>query len=238
MKMDIIIIGAGKMGRLLKETIEKQKDMNVVAIMNSKNISTMNTLDKKVHVVIDMSNTKSFSNVYNYVKKYRCAYVCGTTGYSDAQFQQLKELSNFAPVLYAPNFSIGVTVMKKVIQEISPALKDLFDVEIIEKYHRLKMEAPGGTALMLANSVNNEYEKVYGRQGLLETRKDEIGIHCVRGGTLAGEHTVLYLGEDEELEITHRASSKQIFVQGALLAIRFLNGKEQGYYQMEDVLFV
>ena len=128
--------------------------------------------------------------------------------------------------------------MKQALKQITPILAEDFDIEIIEKHHNQKVDAPSGTAKQLAQIMNpmHQYNELYGRRGECGQRGKEIGIHAIRGGNLAGEHTILYLGKDESLEITHKAVTKQIFINGVIKAAAFLSDKEKGYYTMEDVL--
>ena len=152
----------------------------------------------------------------------------------------MRELSAYAPVLYAANYSLGVAVFRRVLSQISDTLKPSFDIEIEETHHNQKADAPSGTAKLLLEAIDpaGEYTPVYGREGNVGRRmKKEIGVHALRGGTVAGTHTVHFFGLDEELEITHRAASRQIFVSGALHAAHLLEGKAKGWYSLENLLF-
>lgn len=142
------------------------------------------------------------------------------------------------PVVYTSNFSLGITIFQQILKQITPVLRDAFDIEMIEKHHNRKLDAPSGTAKMLLAAIEEgkEYKKVYGREGFGK-RGEEIGIHSIRAGSIAGEHTVLFAGEDEILEITHRAGSNRIFANGAVLAALFAAGQKPGLYNMSDVLF-
>ena len=142
------------------------------------------------------------------------------------------------PVVFSANYSLGINVMKRVVAEITPILEDAFDIEIIEKHHNKKLDAPSGTAKMLLAAADgeNKYEHVFGREGNRKRGK-EIGVHALRCGTIAGEHTVIYAGNDEILEIKHTALSKKIFASGAIKAAAFAAGAKPGFYTMEDVLF-
>ncbi len=141
-------------------------------------------------------------------------------------------------MVYTANFSLGITIFRQILKQIPPALRNAFDIEMIEKHHKTKLDAPSGTAKMLLADLEEgrEYKKTYGRKGMGK-REEGIGVHSVRGGSIAGEHTILFAGNDEVLEITHRAGSNRIFADGALLAARFARGKEPGLYDMNDVLY-
>jgi 4-hydroxy-tetrahydrodipicolinate reductase len=173
-----------------------------------------------------------------YAKAKDLPVVIATTGYDETQIGYINDLSKSVPVVYAANFSLGVTVMTKIASQLGELLSGDFDIEIIETHHNQKLDAPSGTAKMLLEAVdpNEEYSRVYGREGDSK-RKREIGIHAIRGGNIAGKHTVLFAGEDETLEITHTATSKQIFANGAIKAAIFAIGKPPGLYNMNHVLF-
>ena len=143
------------------------------------------------------------------------------------------------PVLFSGNFSIGVILMNRLVKEMTYILSDSFDIEIIEKHHNKKIDAPSGTANMLIESINEtlDYKVVHGRSGIKPREKKEIGVHAVRGGTIVGEHEVIFAGRDELLTIKHEALSKMIFVKGAITGMNWLIHQESGMYSMEEVLF-
>jgi 4-hydroxy-tetrahydrodipicolinate reductase len=149
------------------------------------------------------------------------ALVLGTTGYASEQAETVKSLAEKVPVVYTSNFSLGVTVFQQILKQISPILQERFDVEMIEKHHKNKLDAPSGTAKMLLAAIGQA----------------NVEVHSVRAGTIAGEHTALFAGEDEILEITHRAGSNRIFANGAVLAAKYAVGRAPGLYDMNDVLF-
>ena len=159
-------------------------------------------------------------------------------GYSEEQICAIKECAKSHPIVYTANFSLGITVFEEVLKQITPILKESFDIEVIEKHHHKKLDAPSGTAKMLVEAIdpNHEYNRVYGREGMSK-RAHEIGVHAVRGGSIVGEHSVIFAGEDEVFEIKHEAHSKNVFVNGAIKAAEFLVGKPAGLYIMHDVLF-
>jgi 4-hydroxy-tetrahydrodipicolinate reductase len=168
--------------------------------------------------------------------------VIGTTGLSDEQLAQVEEAAKVVPVVLAPNMSVGVTLIRDVVRELSQKLGPDYDVEIVETHHRNKVDAPSGTALLLARAAaegrgkNLEAVAVYGREGRVPRGEGEIGIHALRGGAVVGEHRVIFYGPGEEVEVTHRALSRRTFASGSLRAARFVAGAPPGLYSMRDVL--
>ena len=169
--------------------------------------------------------------------------VIGTTGFSAAQLEELKSLARQVPCVCSPNMSVGVNLIYKVIGEMARTLGEEYDIEVIEAHHRLKKDAPSGTALkiaeVLAQAVNRDLDQVgvYARRGLVgERKKQEIGIQTIRAGDIVGDHTVLFGGMGERIEVTHRASSRDTFARGALRAARWVVKQSPGIYDMMDVL--
>jgi 4-hydroxy-tetrahydrodipicolinate reductase len=168
--------------------------------------------------------------------------VIGTTGLSDEQLARVEEAAKVVPVVLAPNMSVGVTLIREVVRELSQKLGPDYDVEIVEAHHRNKVDAPSGTALLLARAAaegrNMDLDEVavYGREGRAPRGKGEIGIHALRGGAVVGEHRVIFYGPGEEVEVTHRALSRRTFASGSLRAARFVAGAPPGLYSMRDVL--
>lgn len=235
--MRVALVGYGTMGQVIeKKLLEKQHE--VVGIVSIGLLSDLEEIKDHFDVIIDFSHPSYLDMILAYVKKHNAPLVVATTGYTPEQIAQIKETAKANPIVYTANFSLGVTVMEEVLRQIAPILEDSFDIEVIEKHHNKKVDAPSGTAKMLVNALNvdNKYEEVHGRQGMRKRAK-EIGIHAVRGGSIVGEHSVIFAGEDEVLEIKHEAHSKHIFANGAIKAASFLVGKEAGLYNMNDVLF-
>jgi 4-hydroxy-tetrahydrodipicolinate reductase len=168
--------------------------------------------------------------------------VIGTTGLSDEQLARIEEAAKVVPVVLAPNMSVGVTLIREVVRELSQKLGPDYDVEIVEAHHRNKVDAPSGTALLLARAAAEGRRKsleavaVYGREGRVPRGEGEIGIHALRGGAVVGEHRVIFYGPGEEVEVTHRALSRRTFASGSLRAARFVVGAPPGLYSMRDVL--
>ena len=237
--MRFLLIGRGKMGRLIEETARAAGD-EIVASCGHDDLERLAKLGKVADVVIDFSRPEALAEVCSYVRRTGTPLLSGTTGLSAAQKAALESLGAAAPVLWSANFSLGVAVFVRALQAVSDVLKPDFDIEITETHHNQKADAPSGTAKLLLEAIdpNHALTPVYGREGNCGKRsKDEIGMHALRGGTVAGTHTVHFFGPDEEFEITHRAASRQIFVNGALHMARLLPGKPNGVYDLQKILF-
>lgn len=234
--MQTVIVGTGKMGNLLKQALEANHD-GILGMIHRSN--ELYHIEEVPDLIFDFSHPDNLQCLLEYALIHQVALVLGTTNYTMKQQLSIHAAAMQIPIIQEANFSLGIAVLRKAVQLITPILDSDFDMEIIEKHHRLKVDAPSGTAKQLAAIMNPHhlYNELYGRRGECGQRSNEIGIHAVRGGNLAGEHTVLYLGEDECLELTHKANSKQIFIHGAMKAAHFLLDKKSGYYTMEDVLF-
>ena len=237
--MNILLIRYGRMGKLIEQTAQAAGD-RVVCAMDLDNLDQLAAMDKTADVILDFSNPSAFALVEAYVRRTGRPLHSGTTGYSADQLARLRALGAYAPVLHSGNYSLGIAVFQRVLRQIAPTLLPDFDVEITETHHNQKVDAPSGTALMLRDAIDpaGEMTLVYGRQGSVGKRGEkEIGIHALRGGTVAGVHTVSFFGPDEELTITHRAASRQIFVNGALHMARILKDKPNGVYDLQALLF-
>lgn len=236
--MKTVILGAGAMGKMLAHTMEEHDDIELITMIEPLKGGDFNDIGKEADVVIDFSNPDNIEMLTEYCREQKCPAVIATTGIDSKKQELIKKLSKEVPVVFAANFSLGITVMKRVLAEIVPVLENDFDMELIEKHHNKKLDSPSGTAKMLAAVLNEsgEYEEIFGREGNRKRGK-EIGIHAVRGGTIAGEHSVIFAGNDEIIEIKHTASSKKIFASGAITAARFAMTAAPGLYDMEDVLF-
>ncbi len=194
-------------------------------------------------VAIDFSRPQATMAVLDLCLREGKPLVTGTTGLGDAEMARLKEAAQTIPVFYSRNMSLGVNLQLALVQAATRVLGDAFDPEIVETHHNLKVDAPSGTALMLAEAIeaarSGESEMVFGRHETNKRRdKTEIGIHSLRGGNKAGEHTVYFLGTDEEIIITHRADSKRVFAEGALKAAGFLLERAPGFYTMKDIVCI
>ena len=234
--MKIAIVGKGAMGKVLADLAE-EKGFDVAAVIEPMDDETLDDVGL-VDAVIDFSNPANLDMIVDYCRKNQTPVVIATTGYDPDQEQQIRDLATDVPVVFSANYSLGINVMKRVIAEITPILEANFDIEIIEKHHNKKLDAPSGTAKMLLEAADpkGSYEHIFGREGN-RRRGKEIGVHAIRGGTIAGEHTVIYAGTDEIFEIKHTAASKKIFAAGALRAAQYTQNKAAGFHTMEDVLF-
>ena len=237
--MKILIIGHGRMGQMIERTALAAGD-SIGGIIDIGNLSDLETIGRVADIAIDFSAPAALPAVAHYVRQTGTPLLSGVTGLSAAERAIFDDLGHFAPVIHSANYSLGIAVFRKALEEVSGVLKPDFDIEIVETHHNQKADAPSGTAKILLDAVdpNHEYKPVYGRPGRPGPRdKKEIGIHALRGGTEAGTHTVSFFGPDEVLEITHRATSRQIFVNGALHTARQLVRMPKGRYELQDLLF-
>lgn len=237
--MKILLIGHGRMGRLIEQTALAAGD-EIAAVVDSSSLDSLSTLGPVADVVIDFSSPKALPAVADYIRTTGTPLLSGTTGYTADDLAVIAALGQYAPVMHSANYSVGVAVLRRVLEQISDVLKPDFDIEIVEAHHNQKADAPSGTAKLLLNAIdpNHELTPVYGREGICGKRDGkEIGVHAIRGGTVAGTHTVSFFGADEELSFTHRATSRQIFVNGALHMARKLHKLPKGHYQLQDILF-
>nr|WP_325295640.1 4-hydroxy-tetrahydrodipicolinate reductase [uncultured Oscillibacter sp.] len=237
--MNYILIGRGKMGSLIRETAQAAGD-EIQAAFDINDIDQLGKLGKAADVVIDFSRPGSLPEVASYVRRTGTPLLSGTTGLSQTDHALLESLGAFAPVLWSANYSLGVAVLYRALAAVSGVLRPDFDIELTETHHNQKADAPSGTAKLLLEAIDpaRALTPVYGREGNTgQRRKEEIGVHSLRGGTVAGTHTVHFFGPDEELEFTHRAASRQIFVNGALHMARLLPGKPNGVYDLQKILF-
>ena len=237
--MRIVLVGHGRMGRLIEQTALAAGD-EIAAVVDIDNISDLEKLGKVADVVIDFSNPAALPAVAAYVRRPGTALLPGPPGCTASDMAVFTQLGQYAPVMHSANYSVGVAVFRRVLEQISDVLKPDFDIEIVETHHNQKVDAPSGTAKLLLEAIDpsHEYTPVYGREGNCGKRPaKEIGVHALRGGTEAGTHTVSFFGVDEVFEITHRASSRQIFVNGALHMARKLWRMPKGRYDLQDILF-
>lgn len=237
--MRLLLIGRGRMGRLIAETARVSGD-EIVCALGRNDLDRLGGIGRTADAVIDFSRPEALPEICSYVRRTGTPLLSGTTGYTAEEAARLRALGDAAPVLWSANYSLGVAVLVQALREMSAVLRPDFDIEITETHHGQKEDAPSGTARLLLEAVDpgHAMTPVYGREGRCgRRRKDEIGIHALRGGTVAGTHTVHFFGLDEELEITHRAASRQIFASGALRTARLLPGKPSGFYDLQKILF-
>lgn len=237
--MKVIIVGHGQMGQMIESTLLREGTHTILGIVHPGLFETPFDIPGKADVLIDFSYPGNLKNVLDYGKKMGCALVIGTTGLNAEQVASIHEAAQEIPIVFSSNYSLGVAALKKAVSLLAGMLMESgFDAEIVETHHHKKADAPSGTAKTLLSLLdpNNEYEHIYGRSGQVGARKKEIGIHAVRGGTVAGEHSVYFFGEDETIELRHSAASRQIFVNGAIRAAKFILRKQAGLYSTDDVL--
>lgn len=234
--MKILIGGKGKMGQLIRQTAEAEGH-TVIGMADAMDLSALNA-EEKADIIIDFSHRDNLDWILDYAVKNGSGIVYGTTGLTDEQKEKLFKASEHVPVFFSTNFSYGVAVLQELIRKAVPLLKDTFDMELIETHHNQKQDAPSGTAKTILEIMNpdGEFTLVYGREGMCGARKKEIGVHALRGGTEAGEHTVKFFGGSESITITHHADNRQIFVNGALKAAVFTDRQEKGLFGMKDLM--
>ena len=240
----------GHMGQVISGIVEKDPDAEIVAGIdiadqgkNSYPVFTdIDTCQVEADAIIDFSSAKATDKLLEYSAARQIPVVLCSTGLSEEQLAKVEETSKKVAVLKSANMSLGINTLLKLVHDAAKVLATAgFDMEIVEKHHRLKVDAPSGTALALADSINeamdNKYHYVYDRSQKREKRDDkEIGISAVRGGTIVGEHEIIFAGQDEVIEFKHTAYSKAIFGKGAVEAAKFLAGKPAGRYDMSDVI--
>jgi 4-hydroxy-tetrahydrodipicolinate reductase len=234
----VILSGHGRMGQMIEKTIERLQDIELIGVVDAGLFERAEDVPGHADVLIDFSYPGNLERLLNFGMCRGCPLVLGTTGYDSGQIEAIGKAAETTAIVHSSNYSTGIAVLLRALKLVAPALMDAFDVEIIETHHNKKADAPSGTAKLLADALDPEHAcgRVYGRQGALCPRGREIGMHAVRGGTVAGDHRVVFYGEDEMIEFAHSASSRQIFVNGALRAARFVVGKPAGLYTMEHVL--
>ena len=235
--MNIFLSGYGKMGHMVQE-IAVAKGWNVVGHADIDCPENYETAPK-ADVCIDFSGVGAQKALAAYIRRTKTPLLSGTTGLTEPDFDVLRDLSKEVPVIWTANYSTGVAVLKKLLREYAPVLCD-WDREIVELHHNQKVDAPSGTAKQLLQAIDPDGTAlvVHGREGLCGKRKEnEIGVFSLRGGTVAGEHTVSFFGEDECLEFTHKAQSRRVFAAGAVRAAEALADKPAGFYTLEELIF-
>ena len=248
----IIMSGCnGHMGRVITRIVSERDDCVIVAgtdrfhgIENDYPVyDEIGECKEEADAVIDFSSPSALQGLLEYGKRTGTALILCTTGYNDEQKKAIEEASAEVAILRSANMSLGVNVMARLITEAVKQFSSAgFDIEIVEKHHNLKKDAPSGTALYLADAVNagadNKYRYVFDRSQRSEKRpQDEIGISAVRGGNIPGDHDVIFAGEDEVITFSHRAYSKAVFGKGAVMAALKMKGRGPGLYDMNSVLF-
>lgn len=248
--VEVILHGCnGRMGQMLSELISKDEEMKVVAGIEpsgeAKNdypvYKSFDELKETADVIIDFSTASAIDSLLSYCEKTHTPLVLCSTGLSEAQLDRVERLAKVSAVLVSANMSLGINVLLKLLKNVTKTLYgNGFDIEIVEKHHNQKLDAPSGTALALADVMKEELDDISYNLDRSKVRKkrerNEIGISAVRGGTIVGEHEVIFAGTDEVIEIKHTAYSRAIFAKGAMSAAKFLSGKSAGKYSMSDVI--
>ena len=217
----------GQMGQVISDLIATDENFKLVAGIdksaenqNLPNVyGNIENCRDTADVIIDFSNPSAIDGLLKYAVDHSTALVIGTTGYEKGEMKKLEKAGEEIPIFYSANMSLGINLLLNLVSKPASVLGEDFDIEIIEKHHNKKIDAPSGTAYMIANKINNE-----------------IGIHAIRGGTIVGEHSVIFAGLDEILEIKHSASSKNVFGKGALEAAKFISKQNNGLYSMKDLM--
>ena len=237
------------MGNVVSELIDSRDDMITIAGLDRLEdlsgrfpiYSSVDDIKEDVDCIVDFSNPSLLDTLLEYAEENKLSMVLCTTGYSDEQLIQIEKASEKIPIFFSMNMSLGINLLIELAKKASKVFGDQFDVEIIEKHHNQKIDAPSGTAYMIADAVNDvndgKYHYEYNRNAVRQKREpNEIGIHSVRGGTIVGEHEVLFAGHDELLQITHTALSREVFAVGAVNAVKFVVGKKPHMYNMSDMI--
>lgn len=245
--MNTVIYGYGTMGKFLVESVGKYEGLNLAGVVDGfKDFDeefvyrTFEEVPNKIDVIIDFSHPSNLDTILKYALKTKTPVVFATTGFVESDYEKIREASKEIAVLVATNTSLGVNLLNELMKYIVPVLAETFDIELIEKHHNKKLDSPSGTAKTLLEKIQDSLPEtrnlVHGREGMAKREKQEIGVHAVRGGSIVGEHSVIFAGEDEIIEIKHEALSKKIFSNGACAGAAWLVGKNAGYYSMKEVL--
>lgn len=245
----VLLCGAcGKMGYTVAKTVENTDNVQIVAGFDIKTAdlgfpvyTSLDDIKEEVDAIIDFSHPALTDSILDYSVKNKIPYVLCTTGLSNEQIARVKKEAEKTAIFYSANMSLGINLLIDLVQRAAKLLEDNFDIEIIEKHHNLKLDAPSGTALAIADAlseaVSYEPEYTYDRHSVRKKRdKTEIGIHSLRGGTIVGEHSVIFAGCDETIEVKHTATSKEVFAVGAVKAAQFMKGAKPGLYAMKDLI--
>lgn len=246
--MKVIVYGYGLMGKKVANRIRSQNDMDLMAVVSyefdekipEKCFNSLKECDEKADVIIDFSHPNNLDDILTYAKENKCKLVIATTGYSEEQLEKIKEASKDIPIFQSYNTSYGIQMVTKILRQVAKEFYNAgYDIEILEKHHNQKIDAPSGTAKLLYEVMEEEIKEttpIYDRSSIHEKRKhEEIGIQALRGGTIFGEHTVMFAGIDEIIKIKHTALSKEVFVQGAISAAYALIDKENGLYTLKSL---
>jgi 4-hydroxy-tetrahydrodipicolinate reductase len=246
--LEVLVNGCnGKMGQVVCGLVEKDEELLLKCGFDKENTgefsfpvyTNINEIPEKPDVIIDFSVPVATLNILKYARENKIPTVIATTGFSEEEENLIKQYSKEFPIFKSANMSYDINIMKKILMELAPLLKDT-DIEITEVHHNRKIDSPSGTAQMLADAINsslgNTYHCEYNRHDKREKRdKKEIGMSSIRGGNIVGEHTVQFFGEFETFEIKHTSYSRNVFAEGAIKAAKFIYNKEPGFYNMDSM---
>ncbi len=246
----ILLTGAcGRMGSVVQSVVSLRDDCEIIAGVDKyvnpsvpfPVYESLDAVNEKPDVIIDFTNPSLLDELLGFATEKKIPVVIATTGYNEEEKRKISEASARIPIFFTYNMSLGVNLLASLAKKAVQVLGNDFDIEIIEQHHNTKIDAPSGTALMLADAISSELDKPvkyeYDRHSKREKRtKDEIGIHSIRGGTIVGEHEIIFAGRDEIITLSHSARSREIFAVGAVNAALFMNGKASGTYDMSDLI--
>ena len=237
------------MGRVIASLVENRQDCEITAGIDLRStgaeafpvFSSLSEVDREADVLIDFSNPSLLSSLLQYAREKKLPVVLCTTGYTPEQVQAVKDAAKEIPVFYSRNMSLGINLLIELAKKATAVLGRDFDIEIVEEHHNQKLDAPSGTALMIADAISETREGpsryMYDRHSQRQKRSsDEIGIHSIRGGTIVGEHEVIFAGQHEVIRLSHSAQSKEVFAAGAVNAALYLPGKPAGLYDMSHLV--
>ena len=249
MGLNILLIGCnGAMGRTITSIVSDNERYQICAGVDRTAIHDqypvyqhISGIKEPIDVIVDFSSKELLEPILAFAVERKLPVVLCTTGYDDVDYRAIKEVASKVPVFKSANMSYGVNVVLKLLEQATKLMSEGYDIEIVEKHHNLKKDAPSGTARMMINTINHalseERSCVYGREGNETKRQEnEIGVHSLRGGTIAGEHSAIFAGKDEVIEINHYALSKRVFAEGALKAAMYLHGRNPGLYDMNSMI--
>ena len=246
--MNVLVYGFGLMGKKVTQAVRDNAQMNLVGVVSpvfdakidEKMYASLNEVHEKVDAIIDFSHPDYLNDILKFGVRNHCALVLATTGYSEQQILHIEEASSQIPIFQSYNTSFGVSMLTKIVKEVAKEFyENGYDIEIIEKHHNQKIDAPSGTAKLLYDVIHEDIEEtkeVYDRSTVHHKReRNEVGIQSVRAGTIFGEHSVLFAGHDEIIEVKHTALSKEVFVQGAISACLKIADKENGLFSLKNL---
>lgn len=247
---NILLVGAcGKMGKVIADCVSKRENCKIIAGIDPVGeqysdfpiYNTYKDINQSIDVIIDFSHPSALEDMLNFATENKIPTVIATTGLCKEHIDKINNAAKQIPVFFTYNMSLGVNLLAELAKKATAVLSDDFDIEIVEAHHNQKIDAPSGTAIMLADAINetlnNEYSYEYDRHSKRAKRpKKEIGMHAIRGGTIVGEHEIIFAGRDEIVKLSHSARSKEIFAVGAVNASLFLKKQDKGIFTMSDLL--